>query len=553
MKTKSKVLVSALLVIALCASVIAGTTFALFSSEDKVNIAVTSGKVSVKASIGEAVASTSIANGQPNVQANVDGKQVSLNAIVPGDKVELPVNIKNDSTVGAKYRLSYKVSDGYILANGLNVVVNGVSINDEGGLKEYKSAWSNLPADLSQVKVSIELPVRGNDIDNKYQALNTSIELTVEAVQGNGVDEATNEEVRVPIELAQAATADEFAAALNEKEVVVLSDKLQVESDVILDGVKKEIDLNGKTLTFNGTSTRLKVLNGGELVISGGSYIDTGKEVHEMGFGAGVTNQSSILVSGGSTLKMVNVDYNGYGGIYVLDDNSSVVVDSCSLVNTNPMLQAIGTNNSYGNAPSISVKDTTIVSAGTGVMLNAGGSLVIDNCDITANFQCVQVRSGTAVIKNGTKLNCKASAEMWNGLFEGDGPWSKAKSVESVKNMHLVLIDMLDNGKSVEEARNWGSSNAVAPGCVVIGNKGGDKWDGKTASAEHAGYRNDSGCVIAEDTEFVIGSELSECAIIVCGHGDDLYTASVEYKGQTAITSMKTNDSSKVCINGVNQ
>ena len=50
---KRNVLVSAILAIMLCVSLIAGATFALFTSESKVNIAVTSGKVSVVANIDE--------------------------------------------------------------------------------------------------------------------------------------------------------------------------------------------------------------------------------------------------------------------------------------------------------------------------------------------------------------------------------------------------------------------------------------------------------------------------------------------------------------------
>ena len=48
---KSKVILSAILVIALCASLVCGATFALFTSESKVNIAVTSGKVAVVATV----------------------------------------------------------------------------------------------------------------------------------------------------------------------------------------------------------------------------------------------------------------------------------------------------------------------------------------------------------------------------------------------------------------------------------------------------------------------------------------------------------------------
>ncbi len=48
---KRRVLVMSLLTIALCFSLIFGATYALFTSESKVNIAVTSGKVNVEASV----------------------------------------------------------------------------------------------------------------------------------------------------------------------------------------------------------------------------------------------------------------------------------------------------------------------------------------------------------------------------------------------------------------------------------------------------------------------------------------------------------------------
>ena len=49
---KSKTFLGAVLSIALCVSLIAGATFAIFTSESNVNIAVTSGKVNVTATVG---------------------------------------------------------------------------------------------------------------------------------------------------------------------------------------------------------------------------------------------------------------------------------------------------------------------------------------------------------------------------------------------------------------------------------------------------------------------------------------------------------------------
>ncbi len=55
MTTKTKVVVTALLAIVLCVSLIAGATFALFTSESSVNVAVSSGKVDVVATLDSEV------------------------------------------------------------------------------------------------------------------------------------------------------------------------------------------------------------------------------------------------------------------------------------------------------------------------------------------------------------------------------------------------------------------------------------------------------------------------------------------------------------------
>ena len=50
---KKKALLSSLLTIALCFSLIAGSTYALFTSTSEINVAATSGTVSVQANILE--------------------------------------------------------------------------------------------------------------------------------------------------------------------------------------------------------------------------------------------------------------------------------------------------------------------------------------------------------------------------------------------------------------------------------------------------------------------------------------------------------------------
>ncbi len=51
-KTKRNAVISAVLAVMLCVSLISGATFALFTSESDVNVAVASGKVKVTATVG---------------------------------------------------------------------------------------------------------------------------------------------------------------------------------------------------------------------------------------------------------------------------------------------------------------------------------------------------------------------------------------------------------------------------------------------------------------------------------------------------------------------
>ena len=116
---KSKTFLGAVLSIALCASLIAGATFAIFTSESKVNIAVTSGTVKVTATIGDLTtySGVNISGSEDDVivetaekgkftnggTAEKDGNTIKITAMTAGDKVTFPVNIKNESNVTVKY------------------------------------------------------------------------------------------------------------------------------------------------------------------------------------------------------------------------------------------------------------------------------------------------------------------------------------------------------------------------------------------------------------------------------------------------------------------
>ena len=201
---KKKVILSSVLAIALSASIAVGGTFALFTSESKVNVAITSGKVEVVATVSDlATYSAVAAAGGELVDENgatynyaatttgtftnggtatiTNGNTLTLDRVTPGDKVEFNINVANNSNVAVKYRTSIvRVADDG-LYSGLTVKI-GESVTS--GI----TAWQNLAAPaggsatIVDLACSVELPI---DKGNTYQNKSCKIAFTVEAVQSN--------------------------------------------------------------------------------------------------------------------------------------------------------------------------------------------------------------------------------------------------------------------------------------------------------------------------------------------------------------------------------
>ena len=177
------VLVSAVLAIALCISVIAGATFALFTSKSSVNIAITSGNVEVVAkadglktySMGREQTDGKFENGG---SAALDGNALALDGMTPGDKVTFTITIENKSTVTVKYRTRLDVIFDNGLYGGLNCKIG--TFEDAG-----VANWATLTVDdrnVATLDCEVELP---EDVGNEYKNKKCELEFVVEAVQGN--------------------------------------------------------------------------------------------------------------------------------------------------------------------------------------------------------------------------------------------------------------------------------------------------------------------------------------------------------------------------------
>ncbi|MBQ3160606.1 MAG: hypothetical protein IJC04_00605, partial [Oscillospiraceae bacterium] len=211
---KKKVLLSSIATIALCLCLIAGSTFALFTSQSKTNIAVTAGNVDVVASVEDfklysveansngtivdenggkyeyvdRTTAGTFANGGTAVQ---NGSMIELDKITPGDKISFEIQATNNSDVAIQCRYIIQCVEGEELMEGLVVYINDDAYPV---LKSYTSAWTALAVgesitDSGNIEIAVELPVTaGNEYENKEVAIN----VLVEAVQGNADIGANN-------------------------------------------------------------------------------------------------------------------------------------------------------------------------------------------------------------------------------------------------------------------------------------------------------------------------------------------------------------------------
>ena len=192
---KRNSLILSILTIVLCATLIAGSSFALFTSESKVNVAVTAGTVKVTATAGD-ISYTSVLGAKlEESKAVKNGNVISIDKMVPGDVINFDITIHNESDVTINYRTIFnKISGNNALFNALKISITNAAAEDvpatqalsENGAEAPAIATpygTMLPGDSDIVlNVTIELPV---ETGNALQGTACKLAYTVEAVQGN--------------------------------------------------------------------------------------------------------------------------------------------------------------------------------------------------------------------------------------------------------------------------------------------------------------------------------------------------------------------------------
>lgn len=194
---KKRVLITSAVTILLCLCLIAGSTFALFTSSSSASIVVQAARVNVSAKIsGLKVYSRDVECTTQDPAGNIIfvnggtagliGNKLTLDKMTPGDKVTFTIDVANGSNIITKCRVRTVINDGDGMTEGeygLNVTCTPTGLDMSGDWFVLQPARDPNGDHMGSITVTVELPV---DADNTYQGMRYTMDIIVEAVQGNG-------------------------------------------------------------------------------------------------------------------------------------------------------------------------------------------------------------------------------------------------------------------------------------------------------------------------------------------------------------------------------
>ncbi len=367
MKKKSQVLLSSITTIALSATLIVGSTFALFTSKSDTDISITSGKVDVEATAKLTKAFSAEWNGTEYTDkyrtlnpdgsatfecggtASYDGSEnvLSLTSIAPGDGVEFELNVTNNSSISIIYQVIVHYKDGgptpekeaqlkaenpdavpnpYALYRALKITIDGWEEleNANSDRTTVVSEWSsavNVGKNIS-IPVRIELPWgTGDALQNEF----CNLSIGVYAVQANGHDE-TNQDVYYRPYYAYNSNIEDVFGWLEDGDTVMLGENITHTDALLVDKKDITLDLNGFNLTLDydeTTETRgvLNVYDGGSLTLTGEGAVGIGEGYRN----AETLNNFIIAYNDVGTMTELTIDCDiNFGNI--LDDGPFGIV-----------------------------------------------------------------------------------------------------------------------------------------------------------------------------------------------------------------------------------
>mgnify|MGYP002771084061 CR=1 FL=1 len=512
---KRSVIITAILAIIMCASLAAGATFALFTSNSSVNIVITSANVEVNADVkvtetwhennGER-ADGLYDTGKAEVTYENNQAKLTLSNFVPTDGVKLAVSLKNESTVKIKYRVLLLADRtvGTELLDELDIDMNGMAFRGYTLATEYVELEAG--ASIDDIPVTIVFPKEAD----KGMNVTCNLAIKVEAQQGNAVADNTFEVTDGNTIISE--TAEDGSVWYSEvdnttlfKEIangaklagdVKFTDNVDPAKTIVAaDGSDVEINANGKTVAntddiWSDDDWSLVSAQGGSTVTISGNGTFHAKE--NDCYAADVCDGSTLVIENGTFIGNVHAVYvfegtaeikggffdiqqlntngvqNGYGLLINCYDTNhkngtaNIIVTGGTFVNFNPAnCQAEGAHTNFvaDGYTVVSTKQTNGDVWYTVVAKDAAGKTFSDGKDVVLNESiAVGAANGIAVtVENGSNLVIEGG--MYNG---GEGGNNQSVRVENGSKLTIKDGVFTVGG----DADGYGNS--------VIENRGGE-------------------------------------------------------------------------------
>lgn len=453
--------------------VAAGTTYALFTSDAKTDVSVTTGKVLVEKTVsleggetlddGEVVAAEAKGNTITfgcGGTAVIDEKgDVKLTNIVAGDKVTVKVHALNKSNVNIKYRALVTTDGDFADLVSLSGTANGEAMKPcKGGLFTTYAVADTATESLGDYELTFGIDKDTKVTDGTVKSGTVSIK--IQAIQGNA-------KVEDEVEYRVTKTADELITALADAEegstVEIASDTelketVEVDKDlnivlasnltapkgesaiVVKDG--STLTLDGETITSGSTKERIKRANDVSMPtitstdtairVDGGKAVINGVKVVSTGYGAvSVKNKGELVINGGEFLAPeygALAEYAGNltinGGTFTTTDNFVVGTNGTSGHGKNVITINGGTFNGHIKSKGYIGCGVYVANDDT-VKINAGEFNIYNGCGVLA-------RSGNTTVADGVKFNFTNDVD---GIKEG---WVGDKNALVPVNARIV-------------------------------------------------------------------------------------------------------------------
>ena len=213
---KKKVLLTSICTIALCLCLIAGSTFALFTTSDSVNVAVTAGKVELTANLdSDSMKTWSLYETEADARFDglfnnggtakiTDEANVVIERMTPGDVAKFMIDVENFSNVAVQYRVRMisngvegvkDLTEALVITAYIDGMVYPVTGTENATIWKY---IDSVDTTINDIWVTVSFPNHDKDgsKDNQFQEAQANMTFIVEAVQGNAYDfvVATSEE-----------------------------------------------------------------------------------------------------------------------------------------------------------------------------------------------------------------------------------------------------------------------------------------------------------------------------------------------------------------------